>query len=170
MFDSTDDLLNFRIDKAERSLQRTIDWVSRHDMRSNGLFGISIAMMGMLSTMVPPFPQWNAAIALSIVATVISFVVTMSSLLLGVLPRTSAPSKSVLFFGSVARMSTAEVQAIFDQSDPRSYLEDIVEQYRINATIVALKFRMLKISMIGITCMFAPWVMSIYFCKTLIGN
>lgn len=93
----SDESLYFQIDKAERSLQRTIDWVSRHDVRSNGLFGISIAMMGMLSTVVPPFSQWNVEIAISISLTVVSFIVTITSLLLGVLPRTTTQTQSILF-------------------------------------------------------------------------
>jgi len=165
----SDESLYFQIDKAERSLQRTIDWVSRHDVRSNGLFGISIAMMGMLSTVVPPFSQWNVEIAISISLTVVSFIVTITSLLLGVLPRTTTQTQSVLFFGSAARMDCDDLLAKFTAATPASYLDDLVAQYHVNAVIVDLKFRLLKVSMLGLSSMLLPWMLSIYFCK-VIGN
>jgi len=38
------------IERAEKALQRMLEWIGRHDLRSGATMGITVAMLGALGT------------------------------------------------------------------------------------------------------------------------
>jgi hypothetical protein len=160
----TDDWVKQR---AEKSLSQMIDWIGRHDTRSAGLMGITVAMMGALSAATPAVKQWNAIFMVALGITAAGFAIVMYQLMRGAIPRIRAGKPSLSFFGSVAAMPQDEFRERFLKMTEEEYLEDILNQCYVNARILRSKFRCLKRGLIALLITALPWTWAISLAKSL---
>lgn len=160
----TDDWIKQR---AEKSLAQMIDWIGRHDSRSAGLMGITVAMMGALSAATPAVKQWNGLFMVALALASAGFCMVLYQLMRGQIPRMRTGKPSLSFFGSVAAMPQDEFRERFIKMTEEEYLDDILNQCYVNARILRSKFRCLKRGLIALLITALPWTWAISLAKSL---
>lgn len=154
--------------RAEKSLSQMIDWIGRHDSRSAGLMGITVAMMGALSAATPSFKQWSSLFTFALALTAMGFGAVLYQLMRGQIPRMRKGGKpSLSFFGTVAGMSQDDFRTRFIALTEDEYLEDILNQCYVNARILRSKFRCLRRGLIALLLTALPWAWAISLAKSL---
>ncbi len=154
-------------ERAEKSLSQMIDWIGRHDSRSAGLMGITVAMMGALSAATPAVKEWNAIFTLALAITTTGFGMVLYQLMRGQIPRLRKGKPSLSFFGTVAAMPQDEFRDRFVKMTEDEYLEDLLNQCYVNARILRSKFRCLKRGLIALLLTAIPWAWAISLAKSL---
>lgn len=153
--------------RAEKALSQMIDWIGRNDSRSAGLMGITVAMMGALSSATPPVKSWTGLYVLALALCVTGFGVVLYQLMRGQIPRIRPGKPSLSFFGSVAGMPQEEFHKRFVALTPEEYLEDVLSQCYVNARILRSKFRCLKRGLIALLLTAIPWTWALYLAKSI---
>lgn len=153
--------------RAEKSLSQMIDWIGRHDSRSAGLMGITVAMMGALSAATPAVKQWNGLFMFALGLAAAGFGMVLYQLMRGAIPRMRASKPSLSFFGSVAAMPQDEFRERFVNMTEEEYIDDILNQCYVNARILRSKFRCLKRGLIALLITALPWTWAISLAKSL---
>lgn len=154
-------------ERAEKSLSQMIEWIGRHDSRSAGLMGITVAMMGALSAATPSIKQWTGLFTFALLLTATGFAIVLYQLMRGQIPRMRKGKPSLSFFGSVATMSQDDFRSRFIAMTEEEYLEDILNQCYVNARILRSKFRCLRRGLIALLLTALPWVWAISLTKSL---
>lgn len=156
------------LERAEKSLARMIEWIGRHDSRSAGLMGITVAMMGAMSAATPSFAQWTLTFCVVLSVTAGGFGIVLFQLMRGQMPRMRRGGKpSLTFFGTVAGMQPDEYRRQFMQMSEADYLEDVLSQCYINARILRSKFRCLKRALMALLLTAVPWACALSLAKSL---
>jgi len=154
-------------ERAEKSLSQMIDWIGRHDSRSAGLMGITVAMMGALSAATPAIKQWSNLFTFALIVTACGFATVLYQLMRGQIPRMRAGKPSLSFFGTVAAMPQDEFRSRFVAMTEEEYLDDLLSQCYVNARILRSKFRCLKRGLISLLLTAIPWAWAISLAKSL---
>jgi hypothetical protein len=147
--------------RAERNLQRMLEWIGRNDSRSAGTLGVTLAMMGALSASLPPLSRWPAHLLPVVLVTAAGFAFVLFQLLRSQFPRIHAHRPSICFFGTISRMELDEYRRRFTGLDDEGYLEDLLSQCHVNAAILTTKFACLKRSLIALLATALPWAVAI---------
>jgi hypothetical protein len=153
--------------RAEKSLSQMIDWIGRHDSRSAGLMGITVAMMGALSAATPSIKQWNGLFIFVLTLCAVGFGNVLYQLMRGQIPRMRPGRPSLSFFGSVAAMPQDEFRERFVKLTEEEYLDDILNQCYVNARILRSKFRCLKRGLVSLLLTALPWTWALSLAKSL---
>ena len=153
--------------RAEKSLSQMIDWIGRHDSRSAGLMGITVAMMGALSAATPSVKQWTGLFTFALFLAAVGFGMVLYQLMRGQIPRLRTGRPSLSFFGTVATMSQDDFRNRFVAMTEEEYLDDILNQCYVNARILRSKFRCLRRGLIALLITALPWVWAISLAKSL---
>ncbi|GGE41406.1 hypothetical protein GCM10007276_18500 [Agaricicola taiwanensis] len=154
-------------ERAEKQLSQMIDWIGRHDSRSAGLMGITVAMMGALSAATPPLKDWSPVFMVALGITVTGFGFVLYQLMRGQIPRLRAGKPSLSFFGTVAGMPPQDFRDKFVAMTEAEYIEDLLSQCYVNARILRSKFRCLKRGLVGLLVTAIPWAWAISLAKSL---
>lgn len=154
-------------ERAEKSLSQMIDWIGRHDSRSAGLMGITVAMMGALSAATPAVKQWNGIFVFALAVASTGFAIILYQLMRGQIPRLRAGKPSLSFFGTVAGLPHDEFRSRFVKMTEEEYLDDVLNQCYVNARILRSKFRCLKRGLIALLLTAIPWAWAISLAKSL---
>lgn len=154
-------------ERAEKSLSQMIDWIGRHDSRSAGLMGITVAMMGALSAATPPLKQWNTLFTGVLLLAAVGFGLVLYQLMRGQIPRLRTGRPSLSFFGTVAGMSQEDFRSRFVAMTEDEYLDDILNQCYVNARILRSKFRCLRRGLVALLVTALPWVWALSLAKSL---
>ena len=153
--------------RAEKSLSQMIDWIGRHDSRSAGLMGITVAMMGALSASTPSVKQWSILFTIVLAIAAAGFGTVLYQLMRGQIPRLRTGKPSISFFGTVAGMTQEDFRSRFVTMTEEEYLEDVLNQCYINARILRSKFRCLRRGLTALLLTALPWVWAISLAKSL---
>ena len=155
-----------QIERAEKTLQRMLDWIARHDTRSAAVLGISLAMLGALSSSIPSPSHWTGLYGVMLTPRPWASVSCWPNSCVGSSPRFRA-TPSLFFFGTVAGLTLQEYQRQFGALDEDGYLEDLLTQCYTNSRILRSKFRSLKRSIIGLMFTALPWAAALGLGKGL---
>src|SRR5205085_11720781 len=83
-------------------------------------------------------------------------------------PSTESPNNSILYFGTIAKMSNENFKIKFKTISEEDYLDDMLTQIHRISGILERKFYRLKTSLICLFLAVVPWLLAIYFSKLLI--
>lgn len=151
-----------QISRAEANLERQLEWVSRHDGKVNFVFALDTALFGALAAVLDPVPSWSALQGVCAALAVVFLGASLVPIIITTVPRTTAPTASLIFFGEVGKLDPAQYsQRWRDQSD-ESYLEDLLAQCHVNSKILVSKFENLKISYAALFVGLPFWSLSVY--------
>src|SRR5690606_32003201 len=78
-------------------------------------------------------------------------------------PKTFSSNTSLNYFGTISEMKFDEFKRRTKQATDDEYLDDLLCQIHINAQVLKLKFRFLKISLILLGYYVMPWLICLYF-------
>ncbi|MBA2590545.1 MAG: hypothetical protein H0U98_18185 [Alphaproteobacteria bacterium] len=153
--------LSERISWAEDNLKRQLDWISRHDSRIAVIFGICVAMLGVLATQaIAPDKLDTGSVAFSLIALVF-LIISLIAIYFSQYPRTVSSTKSLLFFGDIAHMERTDFARSFCARTGQEHLDDLCDQSHINAVIIGRKFAALKVALVFLLAASIPWVIAI---------
>lgn len=155
------------IERAEKSLQRMLDWISRHDVRTAAALGISVAMVGAMATATPPAARWSLPFAIALAVSVAGFTGVIGNLIFGMFPRIRGGRPSPFFFGSIARMEWSDYRNRFIAVSEADYLDDILAQTHVNALILQAKFRAFSRAAFCLALTAGPWAVTMALGKSL---
>ncbi len=156
------------IERAEKSLQRMLEWIGRHDLRSGATMGITVAMLGALSAATPPMAKWTASFTVALVLTGIGFAVVVGEIIHGLFPRLRNDRPSMFFFGSIAAMPQEEYKRRFMGLTDEDYLNDVLGQVYLNARILRSKFRSLRRAIFALMLTVPSWACALSLGRSLL--
>lgn len=146
----------------ETNLARHIGWITAADAKAGFLLTLATAMLGLQAAVAPAYGRWTAA--------GVTFSTLSAALLLGsvgcvaatIFPRTTGPGNSLIFFGDVANHQPEHLHARFVSLADEEYVEDLIEQCRINAAIASKKHMWIRRSAALLHVAFIPWITATY--------
>ncbi|MBI4617975.1 MAG: hypothetical protein HY720_30485 [Planctomycetes bacterium] len=155
-----------RLSSAEENLRRTLDWVTRFDNKAAIVLGAATGMLGILATFAPPYAAWNVAMAAFAAPAIAALAVSLVFAYLGTYPRTAGPSRSLLYFGSIAARPYEEFRREFAGRDVALFLDDLLEQCHTNSQILAEKFARLRRAYVALFAAIVPWAVTIFLFRS----
>ncbi|KAA2238026.1 Pycsar system effector family protein [Salinarimonas soli] len=155
------------IERAEKSLQRMLEWIGRHDLRSGATMGITVAMLGALSAATPPISKWTASFTVALVLTGLGFAIVVGEIIHGLFPRMRNDRPSMFFFGSIAAMPQEEYRRRFSALTDEDYLQDVLGQVYLNARILRSKFRSLRRAIMALMFTVPAWACALSLGRSL---
>jgi hypothetical protein len=156
------------IERAEKTLQRMLEWIGRHDLRSGATMGITVAMLGALSAATPPIHKWNLPFTVALVLTGIGFAFVVGEIIHGLFPRLRNDRPSMFFFGSIAAMPQEEYKRRFLALTDEEYIQDVLGQVYLNARILRSKFRSLRRAIMALMFTVPSWACALSLGRSLI--
>lgn len=153
------------IARAEKLLERLLQWVGRFDTRTSVIVGFAVAMLGVIATVSPALAKWTFWFWISFVATAALLAGCLIALYFGLFPRTASPNSSLLYFGTIADLKGDEFRRRIRAQSDSDYLDDLADQAHINAQILQRKFTCLKVALVLIMLAAFPWAITVYLAK-----
>lgn len=151
-----------RIDLMEDALTRQLKTNIAADTKVATLIGINTTMLAVLAALI-------TRIGGASVWTVVLVVLSAGALLFGIfflslssVPRTSGTTSSVIFFGSIARMSSAAYGDAIRGISAEAYLDDLIEQTHRTAQIATQKYRWIQRAQQAWYVAILPWLIAVY--------
>jgi hypothetical protein len=155
---------------AETNLSRLLDWVGRIDGKSSVVWGGNTAMLGVLASLAPSPHLWTKQAAIFATVSVLCPLASLVCVYLANYPQINVPSTSLHFFGGIAQNTFVEYSEAFVNASASDYLNDVLEQVHRNAEIVSMKFRALKWAYRALLIGVVPWVLCLYYFRTLTNS
>ena len=148
-----------KITILEANLSRQLQWIASADSKSNFIFTISIAMLGLLAAIAPATPNsWSFWPALVCVIAVVLIAGAIFCAAHTVFPRTDGPVSSLIYCGSIVDRGIKDFRDSMRSIEYADYSDDLTIQCFRNASIAADKFLWIKRGLILLYASSAPWV------------
>jgi hypothetical protein len=157
--------LESKIQQAETSLKRKLDWIGRYDGRVAFVAGVSIAMLGVLANASAHIVTWHWYLSLIFGLAALFLSLNLVMIYRSQYPKTEARNASLAFFGTIADLKIDEFSKRFKQRTDEEYLDDLLHQIHINAELLKKKFSNLKLSLQLLATAILPWLLAIYYSK-----
>ena len=156
--------INKIIEKAELNLERQIEWIGKHDIKTSFVAGVAIAMLGVAANLDYSILRCTSY-TIVITLTFLLLALSLFYVYLSQFPKVNSPNHSLLFFGTIADRKLNKFQEEFKSINEEKYLEDLLHQTHVNADIVKKKFNYLKLALIFLLLAVIPWSFMIYKTK-----
>jgi len=146
----------------EASLARNLAWIGAADAKTAVIFGLDTAMIGLIAAAAPPYGKWTALGVGFTGAAAALLIASLASLCAAVFPRTKGPSGSLIFFGGITDRSVAKYREDMSRLDEEAYIEDLIQQTYVNASIAGTKYRWVKWASTLLYLSIVPWLPALY--------
>lgn len=150
------------LDKAEKNLERQLEWIARYDTRIAFIAGIAIAMLGVLANAGSTVTFWSADLYWLFLIAIVLLLACLTCIYFGQYPTMRAKNESLLYFGSIADLSFVEFSKRFRKLSDDDYLTDLLHQIHRNSLILKDKFLLLRAALILLLCAVLPWMLFIH--------
>lgn len=148
----------------ESTLALQLEWVRGVDTKMQFLLTVQVLLLGAIAAVVPdaanfqwfPHGLWVAMGAVGLLA-------SLGFCAFATIPRTRAPTRSLLFFGEIAKLSSSEFSAAVHRRSDEDLLADLVVQSHKNATLAAAKYWALTCAYWAFFGGLLGWFPAIYF-------
>ncbi|WP_420561411.1 Pycsar system effector family protein [Tepidicaulis sp.] len=154
-------------DRAEKNLERMLNWGVRHDARSSVLLGITAAMAGGLGAILPNIACWSLWAFFLVGSSYACIIYSVVHLALSQFPRTNSPNSSLLYFGTISKRNIREFERLLREQTQDEYLHDLSCQIHENAVLLDKKFSHTKHAMISLFVSLPFWTLSIMLLSSL---
>lgn len=151
-----------KADQMENLLNRQLTWIAAADSRLSLVLPLSTAMLGALAVYAPKPSAWN--LASGIPAAFAIFFLSLSILFcaFAFFPRTTGTKGSVIFFEGINARNLEQYRSALASLKEIDYLNDVIQQCHINASIASTKFTWVKRGMGALFASVLPWAYAIY--------
>ncbi|NGP88859.1 Pycsar system effector family protein [Fodinibius halophilus] len=150
-----------KIEKAELSLSRMLEWVRASESRISIIFSISTAMIGVVIVLLKTADSvdcWGLGLGIVTLALLLT---TVAISAIAILPETEGPG-SFIYFGAIAKKQADQYTEEFKALSDEEYLDDLLAQCHRNAEIANKKYKWVQRSMGCLFLSIVPWLLSIY--------
>jgi Family of unknown function (DUF5706) len=152
-----------RLTEARWVLERQLAWINAAEVKVAVVITIQIAMLAGLGAVFTTAAgahkgAWavSSAVAFLLLATIAVFCAAMV-----LVPRRRGPAVSLLFFGRVADMSSADYSAAFLRASESDFLADWAAQIHRNAEIACDKHSWAGKALMVLFMSALPWVLAV---------
>lgn len=146
----------------ETALERNLSWIGAADTKAGFVFAIDTAMLGLLAAAAPAYGKWTpSSVTWGVIAAAL-VLASLGCLTAAVSPRTSGPRLSLIFFGAVADRDVDVFRAEVMGLDDAQYVEDLIQQVHVNASIAGQKYAWVKRATIFLYVGLLPWASATY--------
>ncbi len=150
-----------QISILEANLARQLQWIGAADAKSNFIFTVSVAMMGVLAAVAPKIAvQWSPWQVVFCSLAVASICATIICAANAVFPRTEGPIRSVIYCGSIAGIDLKRFRERIGEMALPEYADDLMVQCYRNAAIANRKFAWVKRGLSVLYVSAIPWVLA----------
>lgn len=151
-----------QIDSLEKELERLLNWIGAAESRLAFVLSVSTAMAGALAISLPGIFHCSAIIRYSTFLAISLLFLSIVFVACASFPRTRGPTKSLIYFGSIDKLTLEEFSDSLHNRTGKDYANDLLEQCHRNAQIATLKFSWIQKAMICIFASIFPWVVSMF--------
>jgi hypothetical protein len=146
----------------EMSLDRNLAWIGAADAKTAVVFGLDTAMIGLIAAAAPAYGKWTSVGVWFAATAAALLIASLASLFAAVFPRTKGPRLSLIFFGGIADRSVDEYRDDVTAFDEEAYVEDLIQQTHVNASIASAKYRWVKWASKLLYLSTLPWLVALY--------
>jgi len=154
--------LNDQIATAEKTLDRLLEWVTRHDNKTLIVLGVETALLGVLVGSLPTPRTWTWWTTIVVLLALLSLCMSLACLFFGNLPQTKGPEGSLIYFRSIAKNTFDDYKKKFAGQSQQEYLEDLLAQCHRISEIVTRKFQALTWAYAFLVPGVIFWTFSLY--------
>lgn len=152
-----------RLVTAQWVLERNLAWLTAAEVKVGVIVAINTALLGSLGAAfsgsdVTNRSAWAYVLAISAGAAVI---IGICCAAMAVLPRTTGPEKSLVFFGRISNLDVVEYVTQFRNATDIELLDDWSAQIHRNAQIATTKYAWVRKSMFWSFFSLIPWLPAI---------
>lgn len=151
-----------RIDWLDKILGRQIQWIAAADSRIIILLGIDTAMLGVLATRVQILKAWTIPDACAVTLALVALAISLFSVGMAAVPRTSGPKQSLIFFQGIADHDIEQFKTAMENLTNADLIKDLANQTHRNAQIASLKFRWVTCSLRLLVIAITPWAVALF--------
>lgn len=153
-----------KIALLEANLSRQLQWIASADSKSNFIFTISLAMLGLLAAVAPSrVDAWNFWSALTCTTTIVLITGSIFCAAHTVFPRTDGPVSSLIYCGSIDDAGMKDFRDRMNGIAHSNYSDDLTVQCFRNASIASKKFRWVKRGLLFLYASAGPWALATWF-------
>ena len=150
-----------KISILEANLSRQLQWIGSADAKSNFIFTLSVAMLGLLAAVAPADMRASSFFpAVASVATVILISGAIFCAAHTVFPRTDGPVSSLIYCGSIADCGIKDFRNRISVLQHADYSDDLTVQCFRNALIANEKFLRVKRGLFFLYASALPWALA----------
>jgi len=152
-----------RLQTTQWVIERQLGWLAAADTKVAVVIAIDTAMVAALAaayTSAKVIVPWAAAMS---VGAAFLVVIAMACAAISLLPRTSGPQCSLLFFGTIAQSPAADYVDAITTSTNDQLQADFAMQAHRNAEIAATKHGWVRRSIAWSSLAGIPWVFAVGF-------
>jgi hypothetical protein len=153
---------NRLIDLMEDALTRQQKTNSAADTKVSTLIGINTTMLAVLAALITRVGQASPWMVFFVVLSAGGLLTGILFLSLSSVPRTSRTTSSVIFFGSIASMSSEAFRDAMRGISPEDYLNDLLEQIHRTSEIATAKYRWIQRAQLAWYWSIVPWLITVY--------
>ncbi len=152
-----------RVITAQWVLERNLAWLTAAEVKVGVIVAIDTALLGSLGAAFSSSDSasktaWAYLFAIS---ASVAAIIGVCCAAMAVLPRTTGPDKSLVFFGRISSLAEAEYIDQFKNSSDLDLLDDWSAQIHRNAQIATIKYAWVRKSMYWSFFSLIPWLPAI---------
>ena len=155
-----------RIGRQEKILDRQLEWIRASDAKMPPLAILNAAMLAALVALAPPIECWTLLWAVFGGIYICALACVLLSLIYSIFPRMGGAKRSVIYFGSIGRMSARSYRRTVRRISDEDYFSDLAEQCYRNAEIARKKFFRVQVATIAVIISIAPWASMVFWFLT----
>lgn len=158
-----------RVDFAQWILERNLSWIAAAEVKTGVIVALNTTMLGALAAVYGAEAASDRTFWAILFSTIAAgcLGVAVFSAAMSVLPRTTGPASSFIFFGRIAETAKAEYEKEFRNATREQFLDDCLAQIHRNAEIARDKFNWVRLSMVWSFASVLPWILALV---SLIGD
>lgn len=149
-----------KITAAVKTLDTLLKWSGRYDNKLSVFAAIDIGMLGAMFIAIHPLISLILKFMFFLTLILLGF--SLIEILLGSFPRTASPNKSLIFFGTIAKMDQDYFKKAFKNLSDEDYIDDILSQCHRNSQILSVKFLHFRIAVLLGMMAIIPWLLSFF--------
>lgn len=150
-----------KIQTAQWVFERQLSWISSSEVKAGVITTIDIAMAGALAACFTSSPTRDAWAWLSSVTAAALLISAIFCTAMAIIPRLDGPDKSLLFFGKIAKLTSADFGEQFRRASYEMLLSDWLDQIHTNSKIATVKHGWIRKSLLFSLASALPWVVAI---------
>lgn len=159
---ASDDALDVQVDRADKTLDRLLEWIRAVDAKTPVIMAIDTAMLGVLAALTPAPEKLSATAWLWIAFGSAALIVSLGLCARATFPQTKGPGASLIYFGGIASRSADAFAQAMREVTKAQYLEDLLGQCHRNAQIATDKFACVRRALFWLVAGIVPWLAALY--------
>lgn len=150
-----------RLQSAQWVFERQLTWIAAAEVKVGVMVAIDTAMLGALGAAFSAEKNHSAWSMVWLILASLCLAAALIYCAIALLPRVNGPVSSLLFFGPISKLSSADYIMKFKNSSNKELLDDWCCQIHRNSEIATEKFRCVRKSILFSFTAILPWFIAL---------